>query len=222
MESNNSSPASATSSSRKSDAEDAQGQVSLAVGDGSVPLTSQQEGSTNVTTSAIGKSTNELDSSDSDSDDSSFANEIVDGKSDAEAYYAEKNNCLRTLVAMCHGVIDEGGRPLIDIDEPPWKEINRPQIRPSSDFYLEEMSRRHVHLTRLGRKIPRPRAKSWSIPNKQKWLAENPIVSNADKEYLLAVVNIRKAAMEASNAETADIDAHLLGNWVGKYVHIYV
>ena len=172
MESNNSSPASTTSNSGKSDAEDAQGQVSLAVVGGSVPSTGQQEGSTNVTSSAIGESTNAQDSSDSDSDDSAFANEIVDGKSDAEAYYTEKNNCLKTLVAMCHGVTDEGGRPLIDIDEPPWKEINRPQIRPTSDLYLEEISWRHAHLTRLGRKIPRPRAKGWNIPNKQKWLAE--------------------------------------------------
>jgi hypothetical protein len=217
MESNNLSPASTTSNSRESDdAEDAQGQVSLAVGGGSVPSTSLQEGSTNVTTSAIGKSTIELNSSDSDSDDSFFANEIVDGKSDAEAYYAEKNNCLKILVAMCYGVTDEEGQPLIDIDESPWREIKRAQINPSSDHYFAEITRRHTHLTRLGRKIPRPRAKGWSIPNKQKWLVDNPIVSNADKKYLVGIVNIRKAAMEASNAETAEIDAQMLGNWVGK------
>ena len=121
---------------------------------------------------------------------------------------------------MCHGVTDEGGRPLIDIDESPWREINSPQIRPSSDCYLEEISRRHAHLTQLGRKIPQPRPKSWTIAYKQKWLAENPIVSNADKKYLLAVVNIRKASMEASNAETVEIDAQLLGNWVGKYPYL--
>ena len=62
MESNNSSPASTTSNSGKSDAEDAQGQVSLAVVGGSVPSTGQQEGSTNVTSSAIGESTNAQDS----------------------------------------------------------------------------------------------------------------------------------------------------------------
>jgi hypothetical protein len=47
--------------------------------------------------------------------------ELVDGISNAEKYYNERNMCVKVLVAMCHGIKDTEGNPLLDIDASPWK-----------------------------------------------------------------------------------------------------
>jgi hypothetical protein len=60
----------------------------------------------------------------SDEDEDSPPEELVDGKSDAETWFNDQNTCVKVLVAMCHGISDKDGSPLLDIDVSPWKEMN--------------------------------------------------------------------------------------------------
>ena len=52
----------------------------------------------------------------SDEDEDSPPQELVDGRSDAETFLNRKNMCVKVLVAMCHGISDKEGSPLLDIN----------------------------------------------------------------------------------------------------------
>ena len=50
---------------------------------------------------------------------------------EAELYLREKGNSTKVLVAMCIGLMDEGGtNPLIDLTQHPWTALGKKNIQP--------------------------------------------------------------------------------------------
>ncbi len=177
---------------------------------------------------ALSSGSEESSDDDEEDDDSSLPAELVEGKSDAETWFNARNMCVKVLVAMCHGITNNEGSPLIDIDASPWKTISRMKIRPNSDHYIAEFDHRWKHLKRLreltkkeSSRAPRPRG--WKLTKLHDWLCLHPIVASADNNFLAKVVFIWKNAYEKAAAEAEQDDAKLgAGNWVGKYPFLRV
>ena len=53
--------------------------------------------------------------------DIAAANDASGPTNMAENYYKIEGSCLKILVAMCHGLCDNGSNPLISIKVEPWK-----------------------------------------------------------------------------------------------------
>ena len=132
--------------------------------------------------------------------------------------------CVKVLIAMCHGLTDKEGSPLLNIDTPPWNVKNsRRDIRPNNNHYMAEVIRRWKHLKRLRQLNKKdsgtaPRPGGWKLIKLHEWLCDHPILADADNDFLTKVVSIRKSGFQKSADETDQGNAKLAaGNWVGKY-----
>ena len=61
--------------------------------------------------------------------DTVTAEEDSDGTNTAEYCYINEGCCLKILVAMCHGLCDDDGNPVLSLDSKPWKSFPISQIR---------------------------------------------------------------------------------------------
>ena len=122
----------------------------------------------------------------------------VGSRPSAESYFLAKNQCMKVLVVMCRGLIDEhDGKPLLDPTEHPWN-LFKPSatIKPlASDFKVE------IEMRSSSSSSSPPRPGAWNLGRILKWLDDNPIVAVDDVEFLTKTVLLKKknsiAAFEA-------------------------
>lgn len=162
--------------------------------------------------------------SDDNNDAADAADAAYDGtpqrpRSTTEVYYLEKNQCLKTLVVLCRGILGKDGKQLLDPCESPWKYMKVSTIKATSSDYKIEINRRwNLFGKESGILLPHPRA--WSLSKVLDWLDENPITSVDDVAFLEKTVTHTKQtaldAFAASKAEKASIDV----NWTGKYPYL--
>ena len=116
---------------------------------------------------------------------------------------------------MCHGLHDDDGVPILNLEMEPWKSLPSAQIRPNKDVFVKEVVRRWAHqATNPQRKEIGPRPKQWNLPKIHEWLELHPIIDPGDIAFLRATVASRKACGEAAQKEDNDDNARLcVGNW---------
>ena len=67
------------------------------------------------------------------------AEEVSDDPNTAEYYYMNGGSRLKVLVAMCHGLWDYEGNPVLSLDGNPWRTFPVLQICPNKDGYAKEV-----------------------------------------------------------------------------------
>ncbi|KAL3826997.1 hypothetical protein ACHAXA_000061, partial [Cyclostephanos tholiformis] len=100
---------------------------------------------------------------------------------EAEKFLRENANSTKVLVAMCIGLMDEGGtHPLLDITQHPWTELGKKKnnFMPLNPDLVAEINRHGDDLSR------KPCPSQWKNPKLMKWLATNPINDELDIAFL--------------------------------------
>ncbi len=117
----------------------------------------------------------------------------------AAKYYEIEGSCLKILVAMCHGLRDDNGNPLISFKVEPWKSFPVMQIRPNKDGYAKEVIR-HWNQGQSGTQYNKlgPCPKQWNLPKIHDWFDQNPITDRTDIEFLKSTVASWKEVAEAA------------------------
>jgi hypothetical protein len=146
--------------------------------------------------------------------DTVTAEEDSDGTNTAEYYYTNEGCCLKILVAMCHGLCDDDGNPVLSLDSTPWKSFPVSQIRPNRDGYGKEVIRRWRRENHSSDSTKGPRPKQWNLVKIHEWLEQNVIVNAADIAFVKDTVASRKEVAEAAQRENDEDNARLgAGNW---------
>jgi hypothetical protein len=152
---------------------------------------------------------------------------VSDSANCAENYYKKEGSSLKLLVAMCHGLRDNGddNNLVLDLTANPWKSLPVMQIRPSREFYANEVLRRCASMPaaasddggggKKNKKKVGPRPKQWSLSKIQEWLEDHPILNSVDISFLKQEVASRKEVLEAARKEEEEDNARLVGagNW---------
>jgi hypothetical protein len=135
----------------------------------------------------------------------------------AEQYYNTEGCCLKILVAMCRGLNDDHGVPVLDLEAEPWKSLPSRQITPNKDVVVKEVIRRWANQAAKTQRKEigvGPRPKQWNLPKIHEWLDLHPIVDPSDVAFLTATVASRKAVADAAEKEDNNNNACLgAGNW---------
>ncbi|KAL7432042.1 hypothetical protein ACHAXH_002339 [Discostella pseudostelligera] len=124
----------------------------------------------------------------------------------SEYHFQEMNQSLPILVAMCRGLTNEEGAPLIDIEVEPWCSI-RPllSVRPKAKDYVREIERRWCTFVGTHQNYKGgPRPKKWTLEQLTDWLDNNPIVDDIDVAFLTSKVQEAKADVIDGTAQLDD------------------
>ena len=137
------------------------------------------------------------------------------GTCEAERFLVEQSNRWTTLFALCIGLdetLDDGltKKPLLDLNESPFKSLKKKDIKPSLECLKEEVKRRSGLEVNRAKNIPKPNG--WSAPKCIEWLKDNPITTNDDvaflyrkeKEVKEIVANATQKAPAASANQSLD------------------
>ncbi|KAG7363562.1 hypothetical protein IV203_026923 [Nitzschia inconspicua] len=140
--------------------------------------------------------------------------ETANAVTETELAYIARNNSIRILVVLSHGLKKDDGSDLIDIKtEEPWKSIPRIEIKPTADMLKAEIKRRHKA---FGLPKPEPRPASWRTSKISQWLYDHPIEKEADLDFLKkTIANCRQISEEAAVHRQLERDA-TSSNWTGK------
>jgi hypothetical protein len=120
--------------------------------------------------------------------DNMSAEEDIEATNSTEYYYINRGSCLKILVAMCYGICNDDGSPILSLESEPWKGIHVLDIKPNNDGYAKEVIRcwERVKLGSDCTKALRP--KQWTLEKIHEWLEQHPIVNEIDIAFLKATV----------------------------------
>ena len=131
----------------------------------------------------------------------------VGGVFSAEQHFVSNNQTLKALIALCHGVKNEVGVLLLDMETEPWATVAS-SLRAKGSDYRSEISRRWAN-NNPGKIRGMPRPKNWSNAAMLSWLEANPIIDANEIAYLESKVKenrielVEAAAAEATLTGTA-------------------
>ncbi len=139
----------------------------------------------------------------------------------AEQNYIDKNQCMKSLVVMCRGLLDEDGKQLLDPTSDPWKFFKpAATVKPLADDYKQEIERRWNHYIKdspSGSVASAPRPKAWPMNRTLKYLDDNPIPAQDDVAFLKETVLLRRLqAYKTFDYQRAEKEK-LEKGWTGKY-----
>jgi hypothetical protein len=130
------------------------------------------------------------------------------------------DNSVLGLVVLCHGLKNESGEDLIDINVDPWKTMPRESVKPKAKMFQDEVMRRH---DAFNLNSPKPRTKNWPVEKCQKWLSDNPITNMEEIEFLKDKIQQHTVAQDEANAakqlEMAATETSER-SWVGRYPYL--
>jgi hypothetical protein len=112
----------------------------------------------------------------SDFDNISYVDNVT--ASQAESLYNANGNCLKSLVVLCLGLMDDLGADFLDIDQPPFNVFKRKDTKPNAAMLEAEVARRYKSTNPAGSTVG-PRPKHWGRGQLQNWLSDNPIKREA-------------------------------------------
>jgi hypothetical protein len=148
---------------------------------------------------------------------------------EAERVLVEQSNRLTALFALCIGLEethDNGSRkPLLDLNEEPFKFLKKKEIKPSVDCLRDEVKRRSGRAP-INTKPPKPNG--WNASKCIEWLKENPITSEDDiaflktkaKEVREVVANATQRMASSTTTESTDGDRETGNKWVGHLPYL--
>jgi len=114
----------------------------------------------------------------------------------AEQNYIEKNQCMKSLVVMCRGLLDEDGKQLLDPTSDPWKFFKpAATVKPLADDYKQEIERHwnyYIKDSPSGSVASAPCPKAWPMNWTLKFFDDNPIPAQDDIAFLKETVLLRK------------------------------
>jgi hypothetical protein len=134
----------------------------------------------------------------SDFDNISYVDNVT--ASQAESLYNANGNCLKSLVVLCLGLMDDLGADLLDNDQPPFNVLKRKDTKSNVAMLEAEVARRYKSTNPAGSTVG-PRPKHWGIGQLQNWLLDNPIKREADISFLKRTVDLHRQACLATQAE---------------------
>jgi hypothetical protein len=102
-----------------------------------------------------------------------------------EEHYQNNNNSLRILVTMCHGMKNEDGSDLVDLDKDPWALMKVSMYCPNLGKWNNEIRKRaRINIpTKQSAKVSKkdnPLTNQWTITKCQQWLKAFPITNPSD------------------------------------------
>ena len=145
------------------------------------------------------------------SDDDSYLEDVGGSLSEAEQHYIASERSTAVLLSMCLG-LDNQGRIIAEFDDDEiYKKHLKCEYVPKVPHLKKEIRRRATILD------IRVRRNSALKPECVQWLRENPLVSPADKAFLLAAEAALYAAMVEVDGEQRALDQERLlsANWIG-------
>lgn len=124
----------------------------------------------------------------------------------SEYYFNEMNQSLPILVAMCRGLVDDDGEPLINVDLEPWCLVRPMQnVRPKAKDYVREIGRRWYTFVGTHQNYKGgPRPKKWTIDELTDWLDKHPITDIIDAAYLKSKVQEAKDILIDGSVQLED------------------
>jgi hypothetical protein len=143
-----------------------------------------------------------------------------------EEHYQNNNNSLRILVAMCHGLKNNDGSDVVDLDKESWASLKVLMYCPNLIKWRNEIRRRAMIniATKQPSKAPKkdnPLPNQWTITKCQKWLKTFSITNPSDVIFLCSEMQVRlkftAAAVEQKRSEERRLQNHDEGNnWYGN------
>ena len=118
---------------------------------------------------------------------------------------------------MCRGLKDDDGKPLIDLEEEPWKFLKISTVKPSAGDYKEEIERRNaLAAASQGTSWVQYRPKAWILGKVLQWLDAHPISAADDVAFLKRKVEEQKQqSKEAADAKKMEKES-LEKSWTGS------
>ena len=122
---------------------------------------------------------------------------------------------------MCRGLKDDDGKPLIDLEEEPWKFLKISTVKPSAGDYKEEIERRNaLAAASQGTSWVQYRPKAWILGKVLQWLDEHPISAADDVAFLKRKVEEQKQqSKEAADAKKMEKES-LEKSWTGSLPYL--
>ncbi len=143
-----------------------------------------------------------------------------------EEHYQNNNNLLRILVTMCHGLKNNDGSDIVNLDKEPWASLKVSMYRPNLDKWRNEIRRRaRINITtKQSSKVSKkdnPLPNQWTITKCQQWLELFPITNPSDIIFLCSEMQVQlkvtAAAVEQKRSEEQRLQSHDDGNnWDGN------
>ena len=142
---------------------------------------------------------------------------------EAENFLRENENSTKVLVAMCIGLMDNGGKnPLIDITQHPWMVLGKKKnnFKPLNPDLIAEIDRHwDINFSQVdgGDLSRKPRPSQWKNPKLMKWLTSYPINDDMDIAFRTKEAKTRTKLACHATASKMKNNADLEGNraWQG-------
>jgi hypothetical protein len=141
-------------------------------------------------------------------------------------HYQNNNNSLRIFVAMCHGLKNNDGSDVVNLDKEPWASLKVSMYPPNLVEWRNEIRRRAMIniATKQPSKVSKkdnPSPNQWTITKCQQWLKTFPITNPSDVIFLCSEMQVRlkvtAAAVEQKRSEEQRLQNHDEGNnWYGN------
>jgi hypothetical protein len=132
---------------------------------------------------------------------------------------------LKVLATLCQGLLDKNGHALVDSSALPWRAAEHPSAIKllANDFGKEVEQGTMVS----GFILSGPRPKAWTIAHATQWLDDNPSTDVAEVSFIQYTITkhiavAKRAAAEVPAIWGAGAGSGAVGNWVGKYPHLWL
>jgi hypothetical protein len=143
----------------------------------------------------------------------------------AKRWLNSNNHSMRTLVALCRGILNDNGSQILDIMMDPWRFLPLYTIKPKSEEYKVEIKCRWEQFNSEGAKEKKPKPTQWNIDKCLKWLDDHPIINETDIAFLQQTVSLRiKFANDAATQERIEkeITDRAEKNWYGPVPYLCI
>jgi hypothetical protein len=137
--------------------------------------------------------------------------ELEDNLSPAEQHFTIKSYSPKILFVMSIGLKDAAGNELVDLEQPPWSNQKKKDIKPNLKDQSEEILRRSAA------DLKPPKCSNWKAHVCTQWLKDHPVTGEADVKFLRErCLLFNTTALAAAAEQRAMTD----GAWRGDIPHL--
>jgi hypothetical protein len=137
--------------------------------------------------------------------------ELEENLSPAEQHFTIKSYSPKILFVMSIGLKDAAGNELVDLEQPPWSNHKKKDIKPNLKDQSEEI------LCRSAADLKPPNCSNWKAHVCTQWLKDHPVTGEADVKFLRErCLLFNTTALAAAAEQRAMTD----GAWRGDIPHL--